>query len=71
MLKITKGKLRVFISYLNDMKIVSMFYISSFSTFYSLFLPFFALEIFKACVCYFSLFLKDKMYFSISLNEVH
>ena len=43
-----EGKLQVFISYLSEMKIVSMFYNSSYSsTFYNLFLPFFVLEIFK------------------------
>ena len=43
-----EGKLGVFISYLNQMKTVSMFYNSSYSSsFYGLFLPFFVLEKFK------------------------
>ena len=46
--QIFEGKLWVVISYLSKMRIVSMFYNSSYSsTFYSLFLPFFVLEIFK------------------------
>ena len=45
---IFEGKLQVFISYLNEMKIVNMFYNSSlFLASYSLFLPFFVPEIFK------------------------
>ena len=44
---IFEGKLWVFISYLSEMKIVSMFYNPSLFTFYSLFLSFFVLEIFK------------------------
>ena len=36
-----------FLSYLSEMKTVSMFYNSSYSTFYSFFLPFFVVEIFK------------------------
>ena len=50
MLKIAEGKLRVSISYLSEMRTVSMFYNSSLfysSNFYNLVLPFFVLEIFK------------------------
>ena len=48
-LQIFEGKLRVFCSYLSEMKTVSMFYNSFlfYSTFYSLFLLFVVLEIFK------------------------
>ena len=47
-LSIFEGKLQVFMSYLSEMKTVSMFYNSwCSSTFYSLFLPFFVLLIFK------------------------
>ena len=43
-----EGKLQLFISYLSEMKTVSMFYNSSlFQYFYSFFLLFFVLEIFK------------------------
>ena len=44
---IFEGKLRVFISYLSEMKIVCSITLLYSSTFYSLFLPFFVLEIFK------------------------
>ena len=45
---IFEGKLWVFISYLSEMEIVSIYVLyNSSSTFYSLFLPFFVLEIFK------------------------
>ena len=46
-LPIFEGKLRVFFSYLSEMKIVSSTTLPYSSTFYSLFLPFFILEIFK------------------------
>ena len=46
-LPIFEGKLRVFISYLSEMKIVCSITLLYSSTFYSLFLPFFVLEIFK------------------------
>ena len=46
-LPIFEGKLRVFFSYLSEMKIVSSTTLPYSSTFYSLFLPFFVLEIFK------------------------
>ena len=47
-LPIFEGKLRVFISYLSEMKIVCSITLLYSSTFYSLFLSFFVLEIFKS-----------------------
>ena len=44
---IFEGKLQAFISYLSEMKIVCSITLLYSSTFYSLFLPFFVLEIFK------------------------
>ena len=46
-LSIFEGKLQVFLSYLRGMKTVSSITLPCSSTFYSLFLPFFVLEIFK------------------------
>ena len=45
--RIFEGKLQVFISYLSKMRIVCSITLLYSSTFYSLFLPFFVLEIFK------------------------
>ena len=44
---IFEGKLWVFISYLSEMKIVSMFYNPSLFTFYSLFLSFFEIQVWQ------------------------
>ena len=67
-LPIFEGKLRVFISYLREIKIFSMFYNSSlFYHFLQLFLSFFVLEIFK--FKYYNIFVRHSASASISKFE--